>query len=282
MNCAGTPVAEHLDADAEGYLRAASLNVDPPPVVSDPLVEGGTPVEQLLRVLGLAANSGDPGDRAEGAELHGRRDAWTTEAAGTFTEQDTNAAQQLPQLASGIAAALTGTVTGLLQPLVQGAQQAVQAIASLANPSDPGDLVGFDDPVDFDDPGGTAASDAVSGIGPVPPAIAPTAAPAPPTAAPAPPPAASSATHPSSSTAAPPARVVAAPPATAPAAAMTGMPMIPPAALPATGNESKPDTKRVAVGPVRTGLPGSSERSPAIRPKVFRSGSANSGRGVTR
>ena len=143
-----------LNADVAQYLQAAAANVPPPPITSDPLVTGTTPIEQLLRVLGLAANLGDPADQAESIEEHARREAQMLAAAEEFANQDeqassdlstlagpdptTQMANQLPQLASGTAGALAGAVGGALQPLAQipqqiaqGAQQALQATMGL-------------------------------------------------------------------------------------------------------------------------------------------------------
>lgn len=145
-----------LNANVEQYLQAAAMNTPPPTIVSDPLVVGVTPVEQLLRVLGLAANLGDPHDNTTSTEQHAERDLKTTEAAEKFAAQDEQAAQelssvapqgepatqtlaadtsqtasmsqQLPQMASGIAGALAGAVGGALQPLAQIPQQAAQGI----------------------------------------------------------------------------------------------------------------------------------------------------------
>ncbi len=44
-----------LNANAEQYLQANGMNGLPPPITSDPLVAGATPIEQLLRVLGLGS-----------------------------------------------------------------------------------------------------------------------------------------------------------------------------------------------------------------------------------
>ena len=150
-----------LNANVEQYLQAAAMNTPPPTIVSDPLVVGVTPVEQLLRVLGLAANLGDPQDNATSTEQHAERDLKTTDAAEKFAEQDEQAAQelsglapqsvavqgesatqavagsadqtaamsqQLPQMASGVAGALAGAVGGALQPLAQIPQQAAQGM----------------------------------------------------------------------------------------------------------------------------------------------------------
>lgn len=152
-----------LNADIDQYLQAAAMNTPPPQIISDPLVTGGTPVEQLLRVLGLAANFGDAQDNADSAAEHATRDAKATDAAQKFAEQDeaaarelndvaeqvdpvaaqtpaagvdqnTAMAQQLPQTASSIAGAVAGALGGALQPLAQipqqvaqGAQQTLQA-----------------------------------------------------------------------------------------------------------------------------------------------------------
>lgn len=118
-----------------GYGSANAANVPPPPISSDPLVAGATPIEQLLRVLGLAANLGDPKDNTESTEEHAKRDFKTAEAAAKFPAQDEQAnaemkgvagqgqadqmAQQLPQMASQLAGALAGAMGGALQPLAQ-------------------------------------------------------------------------------------------------------------------------------------------------------------------
>ena len=151
-----------LNANVDQYLQAAAMNTPPPQIVSDPLVTGVTPIEQLLRVLGLAANLSDAQDNANSAAEHAERDAKTTEAAEKFAAQDEAAAQelngvaeqmdpvdaqsgtpkadqtaamaqQLPQVVSSIAGALSGALGGALQPLAQmpqqiaqGAQQAMQ------------------------------------------------------------------------------------------------------------------------------------------------------------
>lgn len=143
-----------LNADVEQYRQAAAMNTPPPQIASDPLVAGTTPVEQLLRVLGLAANLGDSQDNATTAEQHAERDAEALDAAEKFAAQDEQAAaelnsigaesyiatdgmaaqpeqamaQQLPQMAAGIAGALAGAVGGAFQPLTQIPQQIAQGL----------------------------------------------------------------------------------------------------------------------------------------------------------
>jgi len=134
---------DRLDADADQYRQAAVDNVAPPTIASDPLVAGMSPTEQLLRILGLAANADDPQDIADSIDAQAERDAQTMAAAEAFTAQDEEAAakvnsvaaqdqttqlvQQIPQLISGIAGAVTGALGGALTPLVQIPQQLAQA-----------------------------------------------------------------------------------------------------------------------------------------------------------
>lgn len=254
---------EQFNADLDRYLQAAALNTAPPQIPSDPLVGGTTPVEQLLRVLGLASNSGDLLDDAESVQGQAQRDIWTGEAAGTFAEQDSTAAQQLPQLTSGLTQAIAGVMMGLLQPLTQlpqqfsqGAQQVVQSASALLGQSDNLDTTSLDDPAadaDVADPIDSAGFDGLDGGGSAEPGGGGTV----PSAVLGPAPIPSAGTHPSSSAAVPPVQPNIGPAAAAPGGAMTGMPMIPPAGLPGAGvdRDAKNDTKRVAAPPVRNGSP---------------------------
>jgi len=157
---------DRLDADADQYRHAAVQNVPPPSIASDPLVAGISPTEQLLRVLGLAANADDAQDNAESIDAQAERDAQAIAAAEAFTNQDEYAAtevnrvaaqdqttqvvQQLPQLISGIAGAVTGALGGALAPLVQIPQQLAQAALQTGMGSYRGD--GASD-LRIDDPG---------------------------------------------------------------------------------------------------------------------------------
>lgn len=274
-----------LAASAGHYLQANAMNAPPPPIASDPLVAGATPIEQLLRVLGLAANLGDPKDNAESLEEHAKRDAKTAEAAAKFPAQDEAAsaemkgvaaqgdasqmAQQLPQMASGIAGALAGAMGGALQPLAQipqqvaqGAQQAMQAGMGMmqqaggsaaeldkASLSDlPLDEYGAD-AGEFGgaEGGGSAGGGGGGGFGGTAP-----------TAMLGPPPVPSAGTSPSA------APTMATPPSVAPtststpAGGMSGMPMVPPGAMHGGAGADKDDkaaTKRVSVPSIKNGAP---------------------------
>ncbi len=269
-----------LNASPSDYLAAQGMNGAPPPISSDPLVAGMTPIEQLLRVLGLAANLGDPKDNSESIEEHAKRDSKTAEAAAKFPAQDEQAnaemkgvagqgqadqmAQQLPQMASQLAGALAGAMGGALQPLAQipqqvaqGAQQAMQAGMGMmksggesaaldkASLTDPLGEFG-ETPGEFGAGGGGSAGGGGGGIGGTTP-----------TAMLGPPPVPAAGTSPSAAnTAVPPPRMAA--PTSAPSGGMGGMPMIPPGAMHGAGGaekDAKPDTKRVSVPTVKNGAP---------------------------
>jgi hypothetical protein len=131
-----------------------------------------SPTEQLLRILGLAANADDPQDSADSIDAQAERDAQAIAAAEAFTTQDEQAAaevnsvaaqdqtaqlaQQLPQMISGIAGAITGALGGALAPLVQIPQQLAQAAFQTGMGAYRGD--GASD-LQIDDPG---ALDALS------------------------------------------------------------------------------------------------------------------------
>jgi hypothetical protein len=282
------------------------VNTPPPLIVSDPLVAGPTPIEQLLRVLGIAANLSDQQDNDTNLEQHADRDATTRQAAEKFAAQDEEAAaelndfggdpyiategmagepnqasamvQQLPQLASGIAAALAGAIGGALQPLAQLPQQATQGVQQALQTgmgllqtagsepfedvtptevSPPDDVpFGVDD---FDELGGgnggdigTGSLDEAdggglgSGSGTTPMAYL------------GPPPVPPASTAPSSAPIIPVTPVAAAPATGVGTAGMAGMPMVPPGAMGATSGtdkDVKADTKRVSVPSVRNGAP---------------------------
>ncbi|MBB3600467.1 hypothetical protein FHT40_000100 [Mycolicibacterium sp. BK556] len=271
--------AGQLSASAGAYLAAQGGNLPPPPITSDPLVAGMTPIEQLLRVLGLSANLGDPKDNTESIEEHAKRDSKTADAAAKFPAQDEQAdaqmkgvagqgadqmAQQLPQMASQLAGALAGAMGGALQPLAQipqqlaqGAQQAMQAgmgmMQQAGGASAELDKASLTDPLgEFGETpgesgaGGGSAGGGGGGLGGTTP-----------TAMLGPPPVPSAGTSPSAAnTAVPPPRMAAPAPMTT--GGMGGMPMIPPGAMHGAGGsekDAKADTKRVSVPSVKNGAP---------------------------
>ena len=283
---------DRLNADTDLYGRAAGENGAPPTITSDHLVAGLTPVEQLLRVLGLAANADDSGDTADSVATQAERDIQMIADAEAFAAEDhqasaamtgiagpdqmTQMAQQIPQLISGIAGAITGALGGALQPLVQIPQQLAQAATQTGTSVSP-DIDAADTPLmddfgadlgadfggDFgaDFGGGSGGGGGAGGFGGTAP-----------TALLGPPPIPSASTAPAAAPAIPmPATST---PSAAPSAAggMAGVPMIPPGAMQggATGDrDTKSDTKRVSVPPVPNGSPVQGRlTAPQITPAV--------------
>ncbi|OBA78345.1 hypothetical protein A9W99_24860 [Mycobacterium sp. 1164966.3] len=116
----------------------------PPPVITpDQLATGQSAISQLLKVLGIAANGGDPGDNLAALAGHDEREAKVADALGKFpaNEEQSSArlagvggqtemsqmVQQMPQMAAGIAGGIAGALGGALQPLSQIPQQLAQA-----------------------------------------------------------------------------------------------------------------------------------------------------------
>ena len=272
-----------FNADLDQYLRAAGIDGPPPAITSDPLIAGLTPTEQLLRMLGLAANADDPADIADSVARQTERDSAATESARAFAAEDERAgadlnstAAQIPALIAGIAGAVAGALGGVLQPLGQIPQalgQLPQSVAQISGSGMGGDGeraepdLAFDDAFDeFGDTGrfgdtwtgdgGDGGASAAGGVGAGggPGGVPGTAA----TGVLGPPPVPSAGTAPASAPAlriSPPGVGVAGSPA---AAGMAGLPLIPPGAMhPAAAGDkdAKTETKRVAVPTVRNGAP---------------------------
>jgi hypothetical protein len=272
-----------FNADLDQYLRAAGIDGPPPAITSDPLIAGLTPTEQLLRMLGLAANADDPADIADSVALQTERDSAATESARAFGADDERAgadlnstAAQIPALIAGIAGAVAGALGGVLQPLGQIPQalgQLPQSVAQISGFGMGGDGeraepdLAFDDAFDeFGDTGrfgdtwtgdgGDGGASAAGGVGAGggPGGVPGTAA----TGVLGPPPVPSAGTAPASAPAlriSPPGVGVAGSPA---AAGMAGLPLIPPGAMhPAAAGDkdAKTETKRVSVPTVRNGAP---------------------------
>lgn len=254
----------------------------PPVITSDELATGTSPISQLLRALGAAANAGDPADN-EDAELgHDERAAKTADAMAKFPANEEDAAtqlagigdsgqaaqmlQQMPQMASGIAGAIAGALGGVLQPLSQIPQQLAQAgqqamqmgMGMLEHGAGSGaESIGPDEGEDEltsgggEFGGGSGAGGGAGGTGAGPSFTTPTAMLGPP-------PTPSAGTVPASSHAGAPVAPSAPETATGARGGMGAMPMMPPGAMHGaggTGNEAKPDTKRIVAPSVKNGAP---------------------------
>lgn len=280
-----------LNADVAIYGRASAADSPPPAITSDPLVEGGTPVEQLLRALGLAANSGDPLDDTAGLDDYAERDAAMTDAAEGFAGQDGAAGtemSQVPQMVAGIAGALAGALTGALQPVMQvpaqvaqGAGQALQAGTSLMS-----QYRGEDPTFGGDDDPDLASSDAPAGVGSTSDELGQTddlsalsaaesGGATSPMAVLGPAPIPSATTAPASAAPLSPRAAPITPPTTGAAGGMAGMPMVPPGPLSAAAhnnpahNPVPPDTKRVSAPAVSNGAPVQGRITAPLAPRTL-------------
>jgi hypothetical protein len=269
-----------LVAIIEDYARTHGLNLPPHQIVSDMVASGPSGVEQLLAMLGVSINAGDPLDNALAQGGHSQREAQLNNAMTQFPANEENSAAQLAginskdpmsefsqlmQGATGIGQSLTGSLSGVLQPFTQMAQQipqqgmqAMQAAmgafqhgaggGAAAAGAIPGELAGAGGALG----GGAAGLAGAAGGGGA--GLAGTA----PASQLGPPPVPSASTVPASSATSAP--VPSPPPESGggPRGGMAGMPMVPPGAMAGaggSGSESKPDTKRIVAPTVKNGAP---------------------------
>jgi hypothetical protein len=266
-----------LVAIIEHYAQTHGLNLPPHQIVSDMVASGPSGVEQLLSLLGVSVNAGDPADNLQAQAGQNQREAGLNYATSQFPATEQSSASNLAgvggkdpmseftQLMQGATGIGQGLLTGLMQPFTQIAQQipqqgmqAMQAVmgaaqhgaggAASAAGALPEELAGAAGGL-----GGGAAglAGAAGGAGG---AIAGTA----PASQLGPPPTPSASTVPASSPITPP---VPAPPPDAGVGGrggMGGMPMMPPGAMGGAGSQGgdgKTDTKRVVAPSVKNGAP---------------------------
>lgn len=258
--------------------QLAQLSDSPPPpgIPPDPLAAGSSYISQLLKILGIASNSGDPGDMTAAQAGYDERGMKTGDALTKFpaNEADSSAKlagaggqnemsqmlQQIPQMASGLAGSLSGALGGLLQPLGQMTQQVAQigqqamqagmsglqhgAGAAATGEAIPGELLGAKGGAG--ELGGGGGGGVGGGLGTTPTAML------------GPLPAPSAGTEPASAHSATPPPANASTQPTVQRGAMGAMPMMPPGAMHGaggTGNDAKADTKRVVAPSVKNGAP---------------------------
>lgn len=267
--------------DLPGYGDLAATP-PPPPITSDPLVTGTTPIEQLLAALGLAANAGDPADNGLAEKGHAERELKANDALAKFPANEaesqaklnavgqdgTQMAQQIPQMAAGMAGAVAGALGGALAPFgqaIQGFTQSAQGMlqqgmgalqqSAKAEQLTPEELSasGLSDEFgggagDLGEAGGGGSSGGGGGgVGGTTP-MSMLGPPATPTAS----------TVPTSSRVVPPVPAPPTPPTAGQMGGMGGYPMMPPGAMHGAGGEGKddkPGTKRVSVPSIKNGAP---------------------------
>ena len=249
----------------------------PPQIPPDQLATGKSAISQLLALLGIASNEGDPNDSLDALTGHAERGAKTGDALTKFpaSEEESSAklagvggqdpmaqmVQQLPQLASGMAGALGGLfqpLSQIPQQIAQVGQQAMQAGmgalqhgaggAATAGEAIPGELLGATSGAG-ELGGGEGAGGGAGGGG-----LGATT----PTAMLGPLPAPSPGTEPAAAHTHSPTPTNVSPAATGSRGAMGGMPMMPPGAMQGAGgagSDAKPDTKRIVAPAVKNGAP---------------------------
>src|SRR5581483_11533695 len=79
-----------LVAIIEDYARTHGLNLPPHQIVSDMVASGPSGVEQLLRLLGVTINSGDPLDNSLAQGGHTAREARLDSAMAQFPANEEN------------------------------------------------------------------------------------------------------------------------------------------------------------------------------------------------
>lgn len=268
-----------LVAIIEHYAQAHGLNLPPHQIVSDMVASGPSGVEQLLSLLGVSVNAGDPSDNLQAQAGQNQREAGLNYATSQFPATEQSSASnlagvgaggkdpmseftQLLQTGTGIG---QGLLTSVMQPFTQLAQQvpqqgmqAMQAVMGAAQHGAggvasaagalPEELAGAAGGL------GGGAAEMAGAAGGAGGALAGTA----PASQLGPPPTPSASTVPASSPTTP--SVPAPPPDSGVGGrgGMGGMPMMPPGAMGGAGGQggdSKTDTKRVVAPSVRNGAP---------------------------
>ena len=269
-----------LVAIIEHYAQTHGLNLPPHQIVSDMVASGPSGVEQLLGLMGVTVNSGDPQDNLQAQLGQSQREAGLGYATTQFpaTEQASNSNlagvgagkdpmsefTQLMQGATGIGQGLTSSLTGLMQPFTQIAQQipqqgmqALQAVMGVAGKAGAGGGAAAAGavPEALGAAGGAAgeaaglaggAGGAGAGLGTTPASQL------------GPPPTPSAGTVPASSATQPPVPAAPSDAAAGPRGGMGGMPMMPPGAMAGAGgpgSDNKTETKRVVTPSVKNGAP---------------------------
>ncbi len=266
-----------LQAFIEQYAHTHGLNLPPHQIVSDMVAHGTSGLEQLLAMLGMAVNAGDPADNADAQAGQTQREGQLLDAETKFPANEEEAAgklggagdpaqalQSVPQLASSLAGGIAGAISGALQPFTQMAQQGMQAgsqafqaglsalqhSAGAGAAAEPEDLLGDESEVGgggADEAAGAGGGGGGSSEGGTTPA-----------AMLGPPPTPSAGTAPASSQSVPAPSSAPTEPAGGPRGTMGGMPMVPPGAMHGAGgpgNNDKTDTKRVVPPSVKNGAP---------------------------
>jgi hypothetical protein len=273
---------DELRIYVEELAQALAHNMPPPPIPADMPPGAISEIDMLLAGLGMAGNSGDPKDMANGQAGFAQRGDKTGEAMAKFPANDQDASKSMDQLlqsATQMPQQFMQAFGGLFQGLSQGMNQAMQQgmqvgtqLASSMGKAGQGAGLGASLPADAlgDALGaGGAALGAGGAAGGAGAGLADATIPA---GNLGPPPVPSAGTYPAAS------QQVPVPPTPADPAAgargqMGGMPMMPPGAMggAASGSDSKAETKRVVPPSVKNGAPVQGRiTSPQTAPEVVK------------
>jgi hypothetical protein len=254
---------DQLRIYVEQLAQALQHNMPPPPIPPDMPAGAVSEIDMLLAGLGMAGNSGDPKDMANGQAGFAQRGDKTGEAMSKFPAGDQDSSKQLEQLmgtATQMPQQLMQAFSGIFSPFQQGMSQAMQQVsqigsqlASSVGKAGQGAGLGASLPADAlgDALGAGGAAMGAGGAG------AGLAGATTPAGNLGPPPVPSAGTYPAAS------QQVPVPPSAPDSAAgargqMGGMPMMPPGAAGgagAGGSDSKAETKRIVPPSVKNGAP---------------------------
>ena len=113
---------DELRIYVEQLAQALQHNMPPPPIPADMPPGAISEIDMLLAGLGMAGNSGDPKDTADGQAGFAQRGDKTGEAMSKFPAGDQDASKQMEQLmgmATQMPQQAMQTVSGLFQGLSQ-------------------------------------------------------------------------------------------------------------------------------------------------------------------
>jgi hypothetical protein len=275
---------DELRIYVEELAQALQHNMPPPPIPADMPPGAISEIDMLLAGLGMAGNSGDPKDMANGQAGFAQRGDKTGEAMSKFPANDQDSSKQLEQLMSSatqmpqqfmqaFGGMFQGLSQGMNQAMQQGMQMGTQMASSLGKAGQGAGLAGelpADALGDALGAGGAAlgAGGAAGGAGA---GLADATVPA---GNLGPPPVPSAGTYPAASQQVPVPPSAPDPGAGARGSMGGGMPMMPPGAAGgagAGGSDSKAETKRVVPPTVKNGAPVQGRiTSPQTTPEVVK------------
>lgn len=127
---------DQLRIYVEQLAQALQHNMPPPPIPADMPPGAVSEIDMLLAGLGMAGNSGDPKDMANGQAGFAQRGDKTGEAMSKFPAGEQDASKQLEQLmgtATQMPQQLMQAFGGIFSPFTQGMSQAMQQVSQIGS-----------------------------------------------------------------------------------------------------------------------------------------------------